>query len=1567
MDKQRVTRKLLAVLIAFAMIVNSGIWSMAKATPTDAKQPEKQTEEAKKNTEDPSEVTSEDVSTEETVTEDRATEEAQVENVLSETTQEAAAPTEQYILEHANPAYTGVQTTEPFDVLHVRHTMLDGAKLPRDLTIDAYWNTREKDGTLTYIRAFLVQHEADVLLYNLDDTSSYLVGLANTMTRDGGIMTTDSAFALCDNWGSALTDCIYEKETGLVYVPKAYLATAIRQNGMETGVFKTVQLQLLHLLVPTQAETTVKLCVEADVPEVETKEVQAGSPEAGEKAQEDTSAQERLVSFDAEAFTTTLLVSGDERTSAALSAGPIEVYVNDLLISQEDYEYNKMTGLLTVQEAPCNIDSIRIRCGSSEGEFEAETKALLADGVSGNPADWETFQTWTVDGEPKVGDFFNFGTTSIVYDLSSDGRYTRGDRFYYGYYSYGIIGDAVGGTLAGGRDCPLASYVMNNSANIIEQKLASNETWFRTKGETSAFGFYFGPDVPNVQKGISSVIFGPTSEGCTLSTNYNTNITQANHDRWAVLSCAHIHDTLVNRATVGNSQIATYTGRLYGRIAYVRFDAGSENSGYFLLACVSDMVGGSASARTGQAGTGILKVRFEIPETYKPYYVSVKKSSEDASITNDNKLYNPKGVCFDLYREENLTATATEAHVGKFLVTDDKWTVKATSYDADYPASGSKIRLTEGFYYIKETKGSEDGSILKKSTNEAHFEVTKAMLKEGGTKTLSFTDPPQTTEIRIKKKTALSSVTSTNRTYSLEGAKFGIYKTKEDAKEGKNRVGVIATDESGSGSKDGLAFGTYYVKEITAPTGYTVNDTIYTAKAETKTAVTVSVEEQPLYDTFDLLVIKKHAEKELRLPGAVYEVRYYDVISDKDPAESGESIKRKWRFITDEKGEIRYGEDHLDPAYQSSKLFTDENGKPVLPLGTITIKEVQAPTGYVKSDTVTVLKIDASYIKKSEAKKESAAVRTNTPKRQAFSLEKHGETGKNEENPLAGAGFSACPIESATGLPVLEKVPVGYEAQADDVIVEASDGTRYFWDEAKRVALAPDGMKELFTGENGTCTSAELDYGRYVVRETTVPENYLRIPEFTVDIRHDSRTAKQLGVFVDKSFRAYLRIIKKDAATGEEIRMNPAAFRLWSVEKNTYVEFEVKNGEETETVNVFETGDDGIFETPEPLYPGKYRIEEIKNPSGYYTEEPAKVYEVEIFSGRVYEAEKNDAEGQVAVAVVTVENTPVLGNIQIKKLAEKRAYDPKTKEYAVQMAEFPKVAFTLYAAEDIKNPGNSEEVLYKKGAVVKKGVTDEKGALTFDSLPLGSYVVREKKQPGYDKAEDVKVVLAEEDAKAWIKEEGMIEKTVVYRLTVENYRTKIEIGTRAQDKKTGTDTGEAADTVVITDRVTYKNLVKGRKYQLVAVPVYFGTTERLKDPDGNEITAQLTFTPEKSSGTVEVPVTITGIDLKNKSVTILEYLYEDGVIIAAHDDSSDKKQTVHYKRDDVTTESDHPKSPVVKGTSKVVEHDTAVKTGDHTKPMLFFALLLLSAMGAASLLYLRKRKKSENNYPKNQC
>ena len=136
----------------------------------------------------------------------------------------------------------------------------------------------------------------------------------------------------------------------------------------------------------------------------------------------------------------------------------------------------------------------------------------------------------------------------------------------------------------------------------------------------------------------------------------------------------------------------------------------------------------------------------------------------------------------------------------------------------------------------------------------------------------------------------------------------------------------------------------------------------------------------------------------------------------------------------------------------------------------------------------------------------------------------------------------------------------------------------------------------------------------------------------------------------------------------------------------------------------------------------------------------------------------------------------------------------------------------------------------------------------------------------------------------------------------------------------GEHTAEPAEQVTIVDTVTYSGLTPGKTYKLSGVLMDQATGEPLL-VDGKEITAETEFTPEASSGTVELSYTLNASTLAGKSLVVFEDLYLDGVKVATHADITDAGQTVTFVE---------PDKPMISTMATVDDEQIAMPVGDIT-------------------------------------
>ena len=134
---------------------------------------------------------------------------------LVEIQPEDVIDSQEYIKANLNSNYVNLNKFEAVDVLQVKNLLADKNYLGEEKTIDAmHENTPE---------AFLMLNDINQLVYDVDENSEYYVALANTMHNSQNYVT-DYSVAYTNMNGEVIYDCIYDNDTGLLYIPKKYKA-----------------------------------------------------------------------------------------------------------------------------------------------------------------------------------------------------------------------------------------------------------------------------------------------------------------------------------------------------------------------------------------------------------------------------------------------------------------------------------------------------------------------------------------------------------------------------------------------------------------------------------------------------------------------------------------------------------------------------------------------------------------------------------------------------------------------------------------------------------------------------------------------------------------------------------------------------------------------------------------------------------------------------------------------------------------------------------------------------------------------------------------------------------------------------------------------------------------------------------------------------------------------------------------------------------------------------------------------------------------------------------------------
>ena len=205
---------------------------------------------------------------------------------------------------------------------------------------------------------------------------------------------------------------------------------------------------------------------------------------------------------------------------------------------------------------------------------------------------------------------------------------------------------------------------------------------------------------------------------------------------------------------------------------------------------------------------------------------------------------------------------------------------------------------------------------------------------------------------KLQKTSSNTSITDGNGNYSIAGATYGVFSDKDCTKQ----LATLTTDENGNTDVVEVMAGTVYIKELSAPAGYKVDKTVYSLKVEAGKTATLKVSDTPkvtdtLIELFkiDMETQKDNPQGNASLAGAEFTWKYYAGFYNKNnlPAEATRTWITKTIAETDSDGTTHYITKLADAYKVSGDSFYMQDGKAVLPLGTLTVEETKAPNGYL--------------------------------------------------------------------------------------------------------------------------------------------------------------------------------------------------------------------------------------------------------------------------------------------------------------------------------------------------------------------------------------------------------------------------------------------------------------------------------------------------------------------------------------------------------------------------------------------------------------------------------------------
>ena len=276
----------------------------------------------------------------------------------------------------------------------------------------------------------------------------------------------------------------------------------------------------------------------------------------------------------------------------------------------------------------------------------------------------------------------------------------------------------------------------------------------------------------------------------------------------------------------------------------------------------------------------------------------------------------------------------------------------------------------------------------------------------------------------------------------------------------------------------------------------------------------------------------------------------------------------------------------------------------------------------------------------------------------------------------------------------------------------------------RKAAGSFDAAKEterdiLTCDENGFAQTKDMPYGIYTVRQTSGWEGRELMKPFDVFISKDGQTYRYL--INNANFESYIKVVKKDAETGNTIPYAGAGFQIYDPNGNlvtmTFTYPEVT------TIDTFYTTADGELITPQTLEYGKgYSLVEVQAPYGYVLNSDPVYFDVM--------QENSEIDSGITVIEVVRSNVAQKGTITVSKSGEvfssvNEAGGLCQPVYAVRGLEG--AVYEITAAEDIYTLDGTLRA--SKGEVVDTVTTGADGTAVSKELYLGKYEVKEITAP----------------------------------------------------------------------------------------------------------------------------------------------------------------------------------------------------------------------------------------------
>lgn len=770
----------------------------------------------------------------------------------------------------------------------------------------------------------------------------------------------------------------------------------------------------------------------------------------------------------------------------------------------------------------------------------------------------------------------------------------------------------------------------------------------------------------------------------------------------------------------------------------------------------------------------------------------VKEDIEKGHAQGDAKL---AGAVYGLYKGETLMASYTTdenaSFVTDYFVCDTDWTMR-------------EISSSEGYLLDKTIyKVGADPKLYTVEFNTTNNKVQEQVVK-GNIAIIKHTDDGST-QIETPEK----------------GAEFQVYLKSAGSfvNADKDEKDTIICDEDGFASTKLLPYGVYTVHQTKGWEGREkIKDFdvfIDTDMKEYKFLINNSN-----FESY-LKVVKLDAEtgKQIAYEGAGFEI--YD----------SNNHRISMQFTYPEVTEI-----HTFYTNSEGYLITPEK----LPYGDYTLKEVQAPYGYVLDSTPIPFTITQENSSTDTGVTVVKVKARDMAQKGVIEITKTGEIFKsvNENEGIYTPVYEIGNLANAV-----------FEIYAAEDITTLDGTTRYYQGEL---------VDEITTGKDGIAKSKQLYLGKYTVVEKTAPSGFVNANEqYDVELTYAGQnvsvTSTALSVYNDrqKVSVSLLKELSKDERF--KLGMND---EILSVQFGIYADEDIKAADGSvipkDSLITYGNCDENgklTFNCDLPIG-FKWYAKEIATDKHY------------ILSDTKYEFNTEYQGQDIETINIDLNNGEPIVNDLIYGTVKGLKIDRET-EKAIKGA-----LFGLF---------KSDTTEYTETNAILTAKSDENGIFVFDNIPFGDWLVKEiKPAENYLPSDDIHHITVSDN-------EQIIEITAVNDRIPELKTTATIDG-----EKEVTAKGE----ITIDDVVEYKHLVPGKEYKIVGT-LMDKSTGKPFEIDGKPITSEVTFTPEKSNGEVTVLFTFDSSAIKETTeLVVFETLYRDGIEIAVHADINDEGQIV---------------------------------------------------------------------------